>query len=127
MYNKQYKKKVLSVKGHIESIEVSDLIKNDWVGAQQKDYYIHTISIKDDEGKVSKFQLRQISDEKKFDEGTYVTFRYNHRKEFKHPLIESKSYAKTYTQEEMQAMMNNDSKPKAPVQKQNKRSGYRRN
>lgn len=125
MYN-SYKKKPSTLKGYIESIEVSDLVKNDYVG--QKDFYLHTLGIKDNNGEVKHFTMRQMAEESKFDVGTYVTFRYNKNKEFKLPLIEAKSFAKTYTPEEIAEMSNPTIEKKAtPSTKVRTRTSFRRN
>jgi len=99
-----YKRRPSIKKGFIQSVEVSDIIKNDFVG--QNDYYIHTLSIKDDRGEVKEFAMRQISDEPKLPVDTYVSFRFNKNREFSLPLIEVKSFGKAFTQEELQAINN---------------------
>jgi hypothetical protein len=101
-YNNNYKKPK-TLKGYITGYEVSDLVKNDWV--DQKDYFHHIITIKQADDTEEKFFMVKMTDEKVFEEGTYVAFRYKADAELKKSgikhKIEAKSFSKTMTPEEL--------------------------
>lgn len=138
MYNKsKFQKKPKSIRGYIKDYKVDpNMIKNDYVG--QKDYFHHEVTIEGTDGTEETFLLRQLSDEKKFEKGDFVTFRYNASPEakskgFKH-LIEAKSFAKTMSPEELAAynqhmQASNVTSPEKTVEnkeKQSNRRGFRR-
>lgn len=101
-YRKNFKKKLDSCKGTITDYSISNepIIPNYYVG--QKDCFLHTITIKKDDGSEVKFGLCQVTDEQRFDKGTYVTFNHVKKSEVKDMnTIVSKTFAKTYTPEEI--------------------------
>lgn len=111
-YNNYKKPKTL--KGYITGYEVSDLVKNDWV--DQKDYFHHIITIKQADDTEEKFFMVKMNEEKVFDEGTYVTFRYKADAELKKEgikhKIEAKSFSKTMTPQELAAFQESMNAPK---------------
>ena len=103
MYNK-YQKKPSIKKGFITSISVSELVKAKY--SDENDYYLHTVEIKDDYDRVSSFVMRLVSTEHKLPVGTYVSFRHKKNSGFKLPVIEVRSFCKTFTKEELAAINN---------------------
>jgi len=102
MYNKFIKKQKPSVlKGRIKEINVSEKITP--ANPEYKDFYLHTLSVECENGDLKIFDLRQMSKEIKFPVETFVCFRFNKasKNEFKNPLIEAKSLAKSFTKEEL--------------------------
>lgn len=95
--NKNTKK---TMKGEIADYQVSDLIKNDWVGANNRDYYFHTLKIKDGD-EVQTFKVCFLNDEPRFEIGDYVSFRYTFDKELKENKIEAKSLGKSLSPKEL--------------------------
>ncbi len=122
MRNTGFKKPKMS-KGFIDKIEVSDVIKNDYIG--EKDYYKHTLHILIGDN-IKTFTLTQINSEPKFEEGTYVAFRHYPLKGSSIEKIEAKSFAKAFTPEEIQAFSNiNIAEVKKPTESNKKKESVR--
>ncbi len=107
--------------GYIVSYEVDEnIIKNDWV--DQKDYFHHIVKIKDKEGNETQHLLRQLDTERKYEEGTHVSFKYYPVKEANDKaksmakelnqevqeltMIEARTFVKKATPEELLAFQN---------------------
>lgn len=107
-------------KGYITDYKIEEeLIKNDYVG--QKDFYYHIISVKTIDGIESEHLLKQMNNEKCFEKGTYVSFNHYPTKEASLKgltSMESKSFVKTYTPEELQAFSSKSQEEKKQEQEQ---------
>lgn len=120
-----------SCKGTILEYTVSDspIIKNHYVG--QKDCFLHTLKIEKQDGEVESFGLCQVTEEKRFDEGTFVSFKHVVKAEVKGMnTIISKSLAKTYTPEEIAALnaqlQKETVETSAPTEQKRRRSSLRK-
>ena len=102
IYHNVKKKASSLLKGEIVKYQISKLIKNEWVGVNNRDYYIHTFTIKLNNNEINEYEACFSSNEEKFKVGEYIAFR---KKEYNAVnKIEAKSMAKTLRPEELAAL-----------------------